>query len=143
MKKIFFWYMTLSIIFPVVTWGQDNSGDYIKYLPRTVVTGDASALEDPSGDIERYRYNPIEDQWKWRANKAVIKYNSMENRWDHVYPGEVLRFNPAEEDWDYQLPDKGLRYHIIDEKWWYGYDPPRKGQKYPDRLSPTWFRGLN
>ena len=46
MKKLFFCLMALSIIFPVLTWGEDNSGDNVKYIPRTVATGDISEIND-------------------------------------------------------------------------------------------------
>ena len=129
MKKLFFCLMVLSIIFPVLIWGEDYSGDNVKYIPRTVATGDTSAAEDIYGDIKRYRYNPIEDQWEWRANKAVIKYDNMKNKWYYVYPGEVLRFNPAENNWDCQFPEKQLRYDILDEQWYYHYTPPKQGEQ--------------
>jgi|GEM_PF-2691384 len=127
MKKLFFCLMVLSIIFPVLTWGEDNSGDN-EYIPRTVATGDISALKDEYGDIVRYRYNPVGEHWKLRTNKCAIKYNPMEDEWSYAYPGEVLRYNPEDDDWDYAFPETQLRYDIFQEKWWYGYVPPQKEQ---------------
>jgi len=121
MKKFIFYIMVISIIFPELSWGEDPYDATLKYVPRTVVTGDPATLPDPSGDIDRYRYNPIENQWKVLANKCTIKYNPMENKWTYVYPGEVLRFNPADNDWDYKAIEHRLKYDIIVEKWFYGY----------------------
>jgi hypothetical protein len=134
MKKLFFCLMILSIIFPVLTRGEDNSGDNIKYIPQTVATGNTSASKDDYGDIKRYRYNPIQDQWEWRANKAALNYNPMENQWTYVYPGEVLRFNPAENKWDYQFIEKQLRYDIFDEQWFYHYTAPKQGQELKTKI---------
>ena len=120
MKKFFFCLMALNMLLPVLTWGEDADDEY-KYVPQTIVTGDASAVADPSGDFLRYKYNPIEDQWKIKANKCTIKYNPMTDNWSYVYPGEVLRFNPAENNWDYQFTEKRLQYDILAEKWFYGY----------------------
>jgi hypothetical protein len=94
MKKLLFCIISLSILFPGLTWGQDNSGDNIKYLPRTITTGNISTVKDQYGDIIRYRYNPIEDYWKFSANKCTLKHIPKENRWTYAYPGEVFRFNP-------------------------------------------------
>jgi hypothetical protein len=134
MKKIFLSIIGLSIVFPFMSWGEDTSGDNSKYIPRTVETGNASASKDDYGDIKRYRYNPIQDQWEWRANKAAINYNPMENQWTYVYPGEVLRFNPAENKWDYQFIEKQLRYDIFDEQWFYHYTPPKQGQELKTKI---------
>lgn len=131
--------MTISVVFPGLTWGQDNSGDYVKYIPRIVATGNGSAINDAYGDIVRYRYNPIENQWKFRANKCTIKYNPMTDNWSYVYPGEVLRFNPAENNWDYQFTEKRLQYDILAEKWFYGHSLLKKEQEYPEALRLTSF----
>jgi hypothetical protein len=136
MKKLFFCLIGLSIIFPVLTWGEDTDGDN-EYIPRTVATGDISEINDAYGDIVRYRYNPIGEHWKLRTNKCAIKYNPMENHWTYVYPGEVLRFNPAENDWDYQFTEKRLRYDITDEKWFYGYSLLKSEQEHPGTLTST------
>jgi hypothetical protein len=114
MQKIVIWIIAMNFLLPVWTWGEE---DY--------------------GDITGYRYNPIENQWKVRANKCTIKYNPMEDHWTYVYPGEVLRFNPAENNWDYQSIEKRLRYDIISEKWFYGYSLLKNAQEHPGALSST------
>ena len=93
--------------------------------------------EEDYGEIVTYRYNPIEGQWKLRANKCTIKYNPMKNHWTYVCPGEVLRFNPAENDWDYKAIEHRLQYDSIDEKWFYGYSLLKSKQEHPRALTLT------
>lgn len=135
MKKLFFCLMALSILFPVLTWGEDTTGDN-EYIPRSVVTGDTAELAAPSGEIVRYRYNPLLEIWEYEANKATIKYNHIDDKWTYAYPGEILRFNPVENEWDYQYPEKRLRFDITTEKWFYGYVPPTEQPKYDELLPP-------
>lgn len=138
MKKVIFCLTVLSLIFPVLTWGEDAPGDKVKYILRPVVaTSDILAVGDDYGEISRYRYNPITDTWKVCTNNSTIKYNPMENQWTYAYPDEVLRFNPAENDWDYQMIEKRLRYDIVDEKWFYGYSLLKSVQALPKALTST------
>src|SRR4030042_6350512 len=136
MKKLFFFLMALSLIFPVLSWGEKPYDKTLIYAPRSIVTGDAAASDAPSGEIVRYRYNPLLESWEYEANKATIKYNHVDDKWTYAYPGEILRFNPVENEWDYQFPKKRLRYDITTEKWFYGYIPPSETPKYDEMLPP-------
>ena len=135
MQKLFFYIIGLSIVFPFLSWGEDTDS-YNTFIPRIVATGDTSEINDAYGDIARYRYNPIEDHWKFRPNKDEIKYIPMGNTWSFANPGEVLRYNPEDDDWDYAHPETQLRYDILQEKWWYGFAPPKKIQR-PKTLTTT------
>ena len=136
MKKLFFCIMVISIILPELSWGEDPYDETLKYIPRTVATGDLSTLDNNYGEIARYRYNPIIEKWEFEADKATIKYNHVQDEWTYAYPGEILRFNSVENDWDYQFPGKRIRFDMITEKWFYGYAPPEKQLKYKELPPP-------
>jgi len=123
MKKIVIWIIAIIFLLPISSWGEDIPGDRVKYIPRTVASSDILAVGDDYGEIARYKYNPITDNWKPYTNNSTIKYNPMENEWIYVYPGDVLRFNPAENNWDYQGIEKRLRYDIMSETWFYSHAP--------------------
>jgi len=95
------------------------------------------------GDLVRYKYNPIEDWWKFRANKSVLHYNPMANEFTYKYPGQDLRFNPAEETWEFAEQEKQLHYDILRDKWFFfgeyylGEKEEQKPAKKLTPLSPT------
>jgi hypothetical protein len=74
---------------------------------------------DDYGDIVRYKYNPIEDWWKFRSNKSALHYNPMADEFTYKYPGQQLRFNPAEETWEFAEKEKQLHYDILRDKWFF------------------------
>ena len=91
------------------------------------------------GDLVRYKYNPIEDWWKFRANKSVLHYNPMEDEFVYRYPGQEIRFNPAEETWEFAEKEKQLHYDILRDKWFFFgeyYLHEKEEQKPVKKLTP-------
>jgi hypothetical protein len=128
MKKIFIFLIALSLFSPVLAIGGEDYIDIIKNKYKH---------EENYGDIVRYKYNPIEDWWKFRPNNSQLQYNSMTDKWTEVYPGEILRFNPAGDTWEYALPEKEIRYNLIKDQWFFDYFPPKeKIPVWKEKLTP-------
>ena len=79
----------------------------------------AFAQEGEYGDLVRYKYNPIQEWWKFKANKSTLHYNPMADEFVYKYPTHQLHFNPAEDTWEFAEIDKQLHYDILREKWFY------------------------
>ena len=62
------------------------------------LSGPAFADQD---QLDRLRYNPMENNWSYESSQDDLKYNAMENSWSYEAPDSELKYNPMKDRWEF------------------------------------------